>query len=182
MQRIEILVLGGCQAAGPGLSPNSAFPKLLGALLGGEVVQQVPALAFGHLPEHLPDGPPPYVVLLLGTAECSPRGWNWLTAGRWLLSAYAPRRRSVRFLNAYMRQHPATTFILFSPFPGPDPAATAVRRLGGWLLRRQLAALPNAHWLDTHQLLRAKDLDFVDSSPVNKLVYGLAAALFHPQP
>ncbi|GAC1593448.1 MAG: hypothetical protein NVS3B25_15300 [Hymenobacter sp.] len=148
------------------------------ALLGGEVVGQLPILPL----EHLPVGPPTHVVLFLGNTEFSPRGWDWLTAGRWLLSAGAPRRRCVRFLNAYMRQHPATTFMLFSRFPGPHPAATAVRRLGGWLLRRQLTALPNCHWLDSHQLLRAEDTEFAEPSPFNKLAHGLAAALFQPKP
>ncbi|GAC1593322.1 MAG: hypothetical protein NVS3B25_15050 [Hymenobacter sp.] len=74
MKPIEIMVLGGCHVAGHAISPDQAFPKLLGELLDGEVVAQVPYLQFVHLPEHLEAVKalrPSHVVLQLGNHEFS---------------------------------------------------------------------------------------------------------------
>ena len=110
-------------------------------------------------------------------------GLGLLTAALWLLT---PRHRAAfRALNEFMRQHPETDFIFLSAFPCLDPAANALRRLGGRLLRGGLASLPNCHWLDTHRLLRPDPALFADLHHLNRrahcaLAHGLAAlALSH---
>ena len=105
-------------------------------------------------------------------------GLRLLAAAPWRLS---PRHRNAfRTLNEFMRQHPDTDFIFLSPFPCLDPAANALRRLGGRLLRGGLASLPNCHWLDTHRLLRPNSSLFIDQLHLNYdghqvLAQGLAA-------
>ena len=102
-------------------------------------------------------------------------------AGAGLLNAAlwcgAPRyRRSLRALNAYMRQHPTTTFVFLSPFPCRPAADNAMRRFGGWLLRRRLARLPNCHWVDTHALLPADARLFADPWHLNESGHQLVAS------
>ena len=105
-------------------------------------------------------------------------GLSLLTAALWWLS---PRHRAAfRALNEFMRQHPDTDFIFLSPFPCLDPAANALRRLGGRLLRGGLASLPNCRWLDSHRLLRPDPSLFIDQIHLNHdghqvLAHGLAA-------
>lgn len=105
-------------------------------------------------------------------------GLRLLAAAPWRLS---PRHRNAfRALNEFMRQHPDTDFIFLSPFPCLDPAANALRRLGGRLLRGGLASLPNCRWLDTHRLLRPNSSLFIDQLHLNYdghqvLAHGLAA-------
>lgn len=107
-------------------------------------------------------------------------GLGALLAVLWL---YSPRyRRAFRALNGFMRQHPDTAFIVLAPFPCLDPADNALRRFGGRLLRRRLAALPNCHWLDAHQLLGADPKLFADRVHLNQqahraLAHGLAAVV-----
>ncbi|AMJ64339.1 hypothetical protein AXW84_02025 [Hymenobacter sp. PAMC 26628] len=103
-----------------------------------------------------------------------------LVTGLWLFSRQY--RASFRNLAACARQHPGTSFIFLSPLPCLTPADNAMRRFGGWLLRRRLPALPNVHWLDAHQLLGAEPALFVDAAHLNQrahqaLAYGLAAAV-----
>lgn len=103
-----------------------------------------------------------------------------LIAGLWLFSRRY--RASFGSLAACARQHPGTSFIFLSPLPCLAPADNAMRRFGGWLLRHRLPALPNVHWLDSHQLLGAEAELFVDAAHLNQrahqaLAYGLAAAM-----
>ncbi|MGI4887384.1 MAG: SGNH/GDSL hydrolase family protein [Janthinobacterium lividum] len=112
-------------------------------------------------------------------------GIGFLTATLWCLSTR--HQQAFRALNAYMRQHPATSFIMLSPFPCVDPVATRLRRWGGWLLRQRLAVLPNVQWLDSHQLLGNNNELFVDQLHLNEkghqfLAQGLAAAYGLPHP
>ena len=103
-----------------------------------------------------------------------------LITGLWLFSQ--SYRASFRRLAACARQHPDTSFIFVSPLPCLMPTDNALRRFGGWLLRRRLPTLPNVHWLDAHQLLGANQELFVDASHLNQrahqaLAYGLAATV-----
>ncbi|MDO7885968.1 hypothetical protein [Hymenobacter cheonanensis] len=107
-------------------------------------------------------------------------GLSLLTTLLWLLSP--AHRRSFWALNACIRRHPGTSFIFLSPFPSLHPTQNAVRRVGGWLLRRRLVARANCHWLDSHRLLRPSQQLFVDASHLNRrahqvLAYGLATAV-----
>ena len=110
-------------------------------------------------------------------------GLRLLAAALWRLSPH--HRNAFRALNEFMRQHHDTDFIFLSPFPCLDPAANALRRLGGRLLRGGLASLPNCHWLDSHRLLRPDPALFADLYHLNRrahcaLAHGLAAlALSH---
>ena len=102
-------------------------------------------------------------------------------AGAGLLNAVlwctAPRyRRSLRALNACMRQHPTTTFVFLSPFPCRPAADNAMRRFGGWLLRHRLAHLPNCHWVDTHTLLPTDAHLFADPWHLNEYGHQLVAS------
>lgn len=107
-----------------------------------------------------------------------------LIAGLWLFSR--KYRASFGRLAACARQYPCTSFIFLSPLPCLSSADNALRRFGGWLLRHRLPALPNVHWLDSHQLLGTEAALFVDASHLNQrahqaLAYGLAAAVLgHP--
>ena len=92
----------------------------------------------------------------------------WCTATRY--------RRSLRALNACMRQNPATTFVFLSPFPCLPAAANAMRRFGGWLLRHQLVRLPNCHWVDTHALLPTDAHLFIDPWHLNEYGHQLVAS------
>ncbi len=103
-----------------------------------------------------------------------------LSALLWLFAKQF--RRSMRALNACMRQHPATTFIFLSPFPCQPAADNAMRDFGGWLLRHRVAALPNRYWLDSHQLLHPDRELFSDPWHLNDqahtaLAYSLAGIL-----
>ncbi len=103
----------------------------------------------------------------------------WLVSGK--------HRRSFQAINAFMHSHPDTTFIFISPFPCLLAADNSLRALGGWLLRRQLATLPNCYWLDSHQLLHQRRDLFVDQSHLNAyghqaLAYALAAILLSSNP
>jgi hypothetical protein len=72
MKQVEIVVLGGCHVVGYPIGNNEAFPTLLGDLLQGKIVRQVPYLKFTHLPEQLPlltELRPSHVVLQLGNYE-----------------------------------------------------------------------------------------------------------------
>ncbi|AWM34474.1 SGNH/GDSL hydrolase family protein [Hymenobacter nivis] len=112
-------------------------------------------------------------------------GIGFLTAALWHLSAR--HRRAFRALNAYVRQHPTTSFVMVSPLPCIDPVATRLRRWGGWLLRQRVAALPNVQWLDSYHLLGNSNDLFVDQLHLNEkghqlLAHGLAAACGLPRP
>jgi hypothetical protein len=72
MKQVEIVVLGGCHVIGYPIGNKEAFPTLLGDLLQGKVVRQVPYLKFTHLSEQLPllhELQPSHVVLQLGNYE-----------------------------------------------------------------------------------------------------------------
>jgi hypothetical protein len=84
----------------------------------------------------------------------------------WLCSSQ--HRRAFRALNACMRQHPATAFLFLSPFPHLDPAVNALRRLGGWIMRRGIASTANCHWIDSHQLIQRELPIFYDSGHLNE--------------
>lgn len=100
-------------------------------------------------------------------------GVGLLNAALW---CGAPRyRRSLHAINAYMRQHPATTFVFLSPFPCRPAADNAMRRFGGWLLHRRLARLPNCHWVDMHKLLPTDARFFVDPWHLNEHGHRLVA-------
>jgi len=80
-----------------------------------------------------------------------------------------------------MRQHPQVVFVVVAPFPSLHPTLNTMRHLGGWLLRRRVAA-PNCHWVDSHQLLLPAQALFADPLHLNSrghqvLAYGLAAVL-----
>ena len=92
----------------------------------------------------------------------------WCTATRY--------RRSLRALNACMRQNPATTFVFLSPFPCLPTADNAMRRFGGWLLRHRLVRLPNCHWVDTHALLPTDAHLFIDPWHLNEYGHQLVAS------
>lgn len=90
--------------------------------------------------------------------------------------------RNLRALQACIRCHPQVTFVFVSPLPSLNPTLNALRRLGGWLLRRQVVVAPNCYWLDSHQLLRPANTLFSDPGHLSAyahraLAYGLAAAL-----
>lgn len=228
MKQVEIVVLGGCHVVGYPIGNNEAFPTLLGDLLQGKIVRQVPYLKFTHLPEQLlllTELRPSHVVLQLGNYEftASLRGLlqqygyrmadskkpaaqatlaaqqaanesllarairyvrvvlvGLLTVLLWLFSTR--HRRSFRALNAYIKAHPEIDFVFLSPFPCLQPADNTIRHLGSWLLHSRLAAQPNQHWVDSHQLLFPNKRLFVDGSHLNQcahrvLAYGLAAAI-----
>jgi hypothetical protein len=112
-------------------------------------------------------------------------GIGFLTATLWHLSKR--HQQAFRALNAYMQRHPTTAFVMIFPFPCIDPAATRLRRWGGWLMRRRVVALPNVQWLDSHQLLGNGNELFVDKLHLNEkghqlLTQGLVDAYGLPQP
>ena len=109
-----------------------------------------------------------------GPAQCLRiAGAGVLNAALWCA---APRfRRSLRALNACMRQHPATAFVFLAPFPCRPAADNAMRRFGGWLLRHRLARLPNVHWVDTHALLPVAAPLFADPWHLNAAGHQLVA-------
>ena len=105
-------------------------------------------------------------------------GIGLLTVVLWQCSAR--HRRAFRALNKFMRQHPDMTFVFLSTLPCLDPTINALRRLGSWLMRRQLADLPNRCWLNAHRLLRPDPDLFADPLHLNyrshvSLAHGLAA-------
>jgi hypothetical protein len=107
-------------------------------------------------------------------------GLSVLTTLLWLFAKQY--RRSIRALNACMKQHPDTAFIFLSPFPCRPAADNAVRDFGGWLLRHRVAALPNRYWLDSHQVLHPDRELFTDPWHLNAqahtaLAYCLAGIL-----
>jgi hypothetical protein len=107
-------------------------------------------------------------------------GLGLLISGLWVGSAL--HRRAFRAVNACMQQHPTTQFIFLSPLPHLDPAVNALRRLGGWLLRRGLKRVANCHWLDSQQLLRREPALFVDQGHLSErghrlLAQGLTVAI-----
>ena len=122
-----------------------------------------------------PVGAVPASAVLAGVGQyLRAAGAGLLNAAFW---CGAPRyRRSLRALNAYMRQHPGTTFVFLSPFPCRPAADNAMRRFGGWLLRHRLARLPNCHWVDTHALLPADARLFADPWHLNESGHQLVAS------
>ena len=105
-------------------------------------------------------------------------GLGLITIVLWLFSAR--HRRTFRALNACMRENSETAFVFLSPFPCLSPAHSTLRKLGGWLLRRGLAAQPNCHWIDSLEVLSSDRKLFVDQLHLNKkahraLAYRLAA-------
>ena len=107
-------------------------------------------------------------------------GLSILTTLLWLFAKQY--RRSIKALNACMKQHPDTAFIFLSPFPCRPAADNAVRDFGGWLLRHRVAALPNRYWLDSHQVLHPDRELFTDPWHLNAqahtaLAYCLAGIL-----
>jgi hypothetical protein len=130
----------------------------------------------GSSADSLPSLPPPpgrlYPLRVLGLSV--------LTTLLWLFAKQY--RRSIKALNACMKQHPHTTFIFLSPFPCKPVADNAVRDFGGWLLRHRVAALPNRYWLDSHQVLHPDRELFTDPWHLNAqahtaLAYCLAGIL-----
>jgi hypothetical protein len=51
-----------------------------------------------------------------------------------------------------------------------------LRRLGGWLLRRGIAAATNFHWLDSHQLIERDPALFYDLGHLNEKGHSCLAA------
>jgi len=84
-------------------------------------------------------------------------------------------RRAFAALNACIAQNPDTVFLCLTPFPSLNPTINTLRRLGGCLMQRRLAAHPNLQWLDTHRLLRPARQLFADESHLNQAAHEVVA-------
>jgi hypothetical protein len=74
MDKIRLMVFGGCHVVGYAINPSRAFPILLKDLLDGELIAQIPHLKFVRLPRHLAaieQAQPSHVVFQLGNYEFS---------------------------------------------------------------------------------------------------------------